>query len=326
MKKTTLIFVLIFVSSLYAQGLETIVVPAFNITSQEKNKRIKKEFFQISGKLRLSSGKKDYTGIVITNSGQTKTFSFDTSGAFRAEFPVSDSIVYFYKPGEYEVIGRFPEDRNQVSFEVEVLLPDIVPIQTEKALKPAIYLYNVSPTALSLKPNGKVTFSYPVLEGEWKVSSDQNGEITDLKSMKTYPYLFWEADIDGLEFLQPESESYNCYYLKSEEVVSFLEKELETGGLNQREIADFITFWVPRMQGYDQIKLQFLVDQDYDRVAQLNCSDESIRQRRVYLLFEELEEIGDNHKNTPVEWSNFDRSGPTLLEWGGTDLTKSKSL
>ena len=296
----------------------------FEIKSEKKYDRIQDGFFQMSGQINVFVGDSTCRDVIVTNADQSVTFEPNEDGLFRAQFPISDSIVYFYKPGSGEVVGKLPKDRNKKHFEVVVTMLEPVYI----VFKPVIYLYDVEDLELSVKPGGTMTFTYPVLEGNWHIEADEKGTLTDLHSNKKYPYLFWEAEMRSLDFMSANKGNHYNYYshVNSSEIVDFLEFELESAGLNSKERTDFITFWGPRIQQYETVDIQFLIDEDYERIGKLEHELEEFSQRRIYLLFRESNKSPINTANVPVLWNSFDRSGSTLVEWGGTDLTKPKNL
>jgi len=56
---------------------------------------------------------------------------------------------------------------------------------------------------------------------------------------KTYPYLFLEANSYA------NQDTNEGFIVKDKDTEEFLEEKLEILGLNDKEKADFITFWLP---------------------------------------------------------------------------------
>ena len=121
-------------------------------------------------------------------------------------------------------------------------------IQKESTLhmvlkKPVIYVYPEKPMEVSVSINitkGKFSVVYPKFnEGNntWKIKANPNGDI-EIKNRK-YPYLFYECDS---YFNQETNEGFIVDENNAED---FLEEKLKYLGLNDKEITDFITFWLP---------------------------------------------------------------------------------
>ena len=109
--------------------------------------------------------------------------------------------------------------------------------------KPVIYLYPEKEMDISVNINiteGKFSVVYPRFnEGNnaWKVKANPNGDI-EINNRK-YPYLFYEYDS---YFTQETNEGF---IVKDSNAIEFLEEKLKYLGLNDKEMTDFITFWLP---------------------------------------------------------------------------------
>ncbi|MDU0349669.1 hypothetical protein [Actinomyces sp. MRS3W] len=109
--------------------------------------------------------------------------------------------------------------------------------------KPALYLYPREVTRLdvTLDYAGELTYTYPAVEQEgtkatWQVTATPAGELTDAAG-REYPYLFWEG-VNARSFTPTEG-----FVVEAGREVEFLEDKLAVLGLNQREAAEFITYW-----------------------------------------------------------------------------------
>jgi hypothetical protein len=196
--------------------------------------------------------------------------------------------------------------------------------------KPVIYAYSDKPISfdLTINPAGKFTFTYPQINenNTWAgLNIDQNGKLTDAKG-KLIPYLFWEGVNQSKAFTyKKERSKWVGSVVEQKDIVAFLEKKLNELGLTSIEQTDFITYWGPRMTNYSSCFVQFLVDEEYDQIASIKCTPAPQNCRRVYLLFTGMDNASTQAqtiKQNAVEqhFTSFDRSGFTLLEWGGSEL------
>ncbi len=123
--------------------------------------------------------------------------------------------------------------------------------------KPVIYLYPTKAENVSVKlaPVGGFTKTEPAYGNGWNVFAQPNGVLTNLADKLTYPYLFWEGS--GGAYQTPDK----GWSVARADVHSFLVSKLATLGLNQKETADFLEFWEPRMQGSPYYFITFLGNQ-----------------------------------------------------------------
>lgn len=194
------------------------------------------------------------------------------------------------------------------------------------AYKPVLYLYPQDDLRfrVGVDVDGTVTSSYPVLvpsadagaEGEWSVSACPDGTLMDARG-REYPSLFWEGRVN-VAWSQKEGT-----VVARDDVVPFLERTLAAQGLSDREAADFITFWAPRLQANDYSLVTFTTDQ-YVPAVRYSFTDEQGREAspetfiRVFMVFSKAD------ASTRAESQEFtappSRTGFTAVEWGGSEL------
>jgi hypothetical protein len=85
-------------------------------------------------------------------------------------------------------------------------------------------------------------------------------------------------------------------------------------GLNSKEIADFIEFWLPKMPTTPFVRLTWLTTEEMNILAPLQVSPRPDSVIRVFLDFAGLEK---ETAITPQVLPKYDRKGFTLVEWGG---------
>jgi len=189
-------------------------------------------------------------------------------------------------------------------------------IEMQLMKKPVIYLYPEKPTevALSLKTMGKLTFTYPELNGSWYLTAHPDGTLNIGK--QTYPYLFWEAE----QIVEsPFYASTHGFVVSGSNVLSFLDDKLTGMGFNDRERTDFITFWGPQLavNAYNLIQFQF--NETCDRYATLNISPTPAHINRVYMVWTSSQTAENDLVQLQV-LPVLDRSGFDVLEWGGVEV------
>ena len=179
------------------------------------------------------------------------------------------------------------------------------------AEKPVIYLYPEEHTEVNvtLDVKGRIVCSYPEYGESWTVDAAPDGTLTD-EGGNEYSYLFWEAELD-VEYPMDEG-----FVVKGKDTAEFLRDILSKMGLLPAEANDFITYWLPRMQGnaYNLITFQ---QEAYTEVAGLEISPQPDSMLRVFMVYKALE---DPVEISEPEITAFERSGFTVVEWGGTEI------
>lgn len=177
--------------------------------------------------------------------------------------------------------------------------------------KPVIYLYPTKTTKVSVQvePTGGMTISDPAYNGGWTVNATPEGLLTDLATGLTHTYLFWEGNSKEI-YDMPE----RGWVVKEAEVPSFLTEKLSQLGMNEREIADFNEFWVPRMTGSPYFFVTFEGNRRMDQIAPLTVHPKPDTVIRILMDYRPLP--------APISVKGFDiktpeRRGFTVVEWGG---------
>lgn len=176
--------------------------------------------------------------------------------------------------------------------------------------KPVIYLYSEEEMGVSVNiaiRSGDFTFVYPKFDEatQWNVIAKPSGEI--IHNGTSLSYLFWEAkSYSDLDFSKG-------FVLEKSFLISFFEEKLRRFRLIDKEICDFITYWVPMLssRNYWQISFQF---ENYDQDCPLIITPKPDNIIRVFMAAKHLDEIIEiPEQNIPT----FSREGFTAIEWGG---------
>lgn len=176
--------------------------------------------------------------------------------------------------------------------------------------KPVIYLYPQKTTNVSVKidPQGGLTKSEPVYNTGWNVVAMPDGQLIDIQTGTSYPYLFWEGR--GGIYNTPQK----GFVVAALDTHDFLIQKLTQLGLNQKEQADFMEFWEPRMTGTPYFFVTFLGNREMDHIAPLTILPKPDSIIRILMDFTPLQNpvaVDAYDIQTPV------RKGFTVVEWGG---------
>jgi hypothetical protein len=176
--------------------------------------------------------------------------------------------------------------------------------------KPVIYLYPTKTTDVTVKvnPTGGFTKTEPAYGNGWRVQAEPNGNLYNYQDKKNYPYLFWEGY--SLNYAM----SNEGFVVAKYDVNKFLREKLAIQGLNEKEINDFMEFWLPRMQSDPYYFVTFVPQAEFDKMAPLTVSPRPDTVIRVFMDFKALEkpiQVKEQKLSTPK------RTGFTVVEWGG---------
>ena len=177
--------------------------------------------------------------------------------------------------------------------------------------KPVIYLYPERETEVTVRLDGELSCSYPAYgENGWTVTAAPDGTLTD-KEGQTYNYLYWEGLSDG------DYDFSRGFCVPGADTAAFLEDSLAKLGLTRREANEFIVYWLPRMEANPYNLIAFQAE-DYTNHARLTVTPEPDSLLRVFMAWKPLEAPA---ALPAQELPAFKRTGFTVVEWGGAELS-----
>ncbi|MFA4845842.1 MAG: hypothetical protein WC654_04765 [Patescibacteria group bacterium] len=220
------------------------------------------------------------------------TFGVDDEPKYYTDF----SHPYFYFQDSF---GRW----------VEFMLNEIMP--AAECGKPVIYLYPESQMDLNVwvSPRGGFSYTEPDYGDGWDVTAYPDGHIVNRTDGVSYPYLFWE----GRGGLYTAPSTY--WVVQKANVESFLRETLLKMNLTQNETADFLEFWLPRMQAAPYYKIGFHGTRVMDALAPLSLSVTPDNVFRVLMDYSELQ--ASEPSKPPTRLPHANRDGFEVIEWGG---------
>jgi hypothetical protein len=182
--------------------------------------------------------------------------------------------------------------------------------------KPVIYLYptQAEKVKVELDYKGKIIADYPSYDYSkkgWEVTAYPDGKIIN-QDGKEYSYLFWEG-----ESTNPISYDLSTgFIVKGEDTIKFLQETLSKIGLTPKEYNEFIVYWYPKMKD-NKYNLIHFVDKQYTDTAPLTITPKPDSMLRVFMVFKPVDGLV---KVKSQEMKSFNRTGFSVVEWGGTEL------
>lgn len=179
--------------------------------------------------------------------------------------------------------------------------------------KPAIYLYPETEQTISVRVDfeGEMTTSYPEYTGDWQVIAHPDGTLLNLADNREYSYLFWEGILADNHYDMSKG-----FVVAGKDTKDFLQEKLATMGLTPKEYNDFIVYWLPQMQGNNYNLITF-VNEEYAERVRLRVDPTPDSVIRVLMVYKPLSKYVEVE---PQELRPVERSGFTVVEWGGMEL------
>jgi len=219
--------------------------------------------------------------------------------------------------GKYTAVMLRDDNTVDSMIDIEIVKDSELDQYESTAAKPVIYLYPQERTDVSVRLDfdGRLTCTYPEYGAGWDVTAYPDGRIYDRSTSRFYDYLFWEG---RWSFAPDASECVAC--VAASDTSAFLEEYLSAAGLNDSEIDDFISFWLPILQRSPYNLISF-PNAEYSSRAALDISPTPDTVIRVYMVFIPLEAPVDIPEEQTLQLPEpVERSGFTIVEWGGTVL------
>lgn len=200
-------------------------------------------------------------------------------------------------------------NEKNVRFEINYI-DDSIPDTIDK---PMIYIYPTNDIDLKIKliNDDKLTHTYPKYVNEWNVHVTKDSTIFDYKTKRNYYALYWEG-IDNTSIDMNEG-----FVVKGEQTATFLENKLSYLGLNDKEINEFIVYWISKMENNNYNFIRFRTLKEINEYMPLEFSEKPDTLIRVIMDFKPLNKK-INVKEQKLK--KMQRKGFTIVEWGGREI------
>jgi hypothetical protein len=178
--------------------------------------------------------------------------------------------------------------------------------------KPVIYLYPTAAQQVSVKVDN-ITFSKTIPDhgqNGWTVWANPNGTLKNLADGLSYPYLFWEGQ-SSAKVTMGEG-----WTLAKKDIATKLPVALTSMGLNTKETADFMEFWLPRLQAVKTpyVLFNFEGTTAMNIVAPLTITPAPDSLLRVFMYYQGVSQAG----RAMPKYTAPARTGFSVIEWGGS--------
>ena len=213
-------------------------------------------------------------------------------------------------PGYKYYLLKIDKSMTKVKIDTDYIMVNEIACDPYVSYKPLIYLYPEEETKVEVKlgyPN-LLTTTYPKYKNSWNVLALPDGSLYD-ENGKYYYGLYWE----GINNIDEEFD--DGFVVSKEDTIKFLEDKLSILGLNDREINEFIVYWLPILEKNNYNLIRFADNDVINSEMPLDINPKSDTIIRVLMEYKPLDDK-INIKEQPL--TKVERVGFTVVEWGGT--------
>jgi len=183
--------------------------------------------------------------------------------------------------------------------------------------KPNIYLHPVTQTEITVRldfpAGGGITVSEPTYAEGWTVNVTPDGRIDG-----GYDYLFYEAEVP------PEWQFERAWVVQQRQLETFFTENLTAHGFNDPEIADFVEYWVPRLEDHAFYVIYPQYAKQIEPLIGLAVEPEPDSLLRLYYAISGVDFV-ERYVPEP-EIPGFTRDGFTVCEWGVVLLSDEQTV
>lgn len=182
----------------------------------------------------------------------------------------------------------------------------------QEVRKPIIYIYPKTKQSVSIQFQDPsiLAHTYPKYENQnsWEVIASPNGNLYHEKTKRNYYALYWEGIGDNYKKYLSTG-----FVFSGQDSISFLEEKLAILGLNEREINEFIIYWLPKMEK-NKYNLVHFMTEEWDKKAPLIINPKPDTLIRIFMIYKPLNKKQDI---IPQKLEKRTRRGYSVIEWGG---------
>ena len=292
-------------------------LPAWSVGETKKDPALLKNEAAFELFFREDGGEPITENIIFSYNGKTDTIKGNLTGETKLKLKPGKYVFQFFLNSNYYEIKT-----DSISIKSGYRTPLYINFSSSSSNiicdKPVIYVYprDTQQVSILLDLKGEIGFTYPYYDIGWNFIAHPDGTIH--MNDKKYHYLFW----DGTAAIDNNSIEWNeGFIVERDSLVPFFEEKLKLMGMNSKEIGDYITYWCPRMVVNDKNYIHFMFNEEWNEYAGLEVTPAPDKMFRVFMLWTKAEE----NKNTqviPQVIESFERSGFTIVEWGGAEMPR----
>ena len=151
--------------------------------------------------------------------------------------------------------------------------------------------------------------TYPKYNGAWNIDLKENGMFTVGDSDREYYALYYD---EKSNFVCPFNEGF---YVTKENAISFLEEKMDYIGYTNREVNEFIMYWLPILEQNEKSLVYF----EQNDIRNIECPLEfSTNPDTLIRTIIHIKKVNEETKIKEQTLTHYERTGFVVTEWGGT--------
>ncbi|WP_050769650.1 hypothetical protein [Thermosinus carboxydivorans] len=239
--------------------------------------------------------------------------------AKRSEFDLTISADKIKQYPYLEFVGQYGSKMIDLRTIKDGEWLDVYLVPQVVVKKPVIYLYPTKTMLVEVKHEfkGRLHTTYPEYNDGWRVIASPDGDLLNTRDNRHYQYIFWDGSYD---FPLQHYRLTDGFVVKKENYAAFLRDKLQQIGLNEREINDFIVYWLPEMNKYQNCFVHFRINDNIDGSSVLAVKPKPQTMIRVFMEYYGFDAWDDRPRLPEQVLPSIPRQGFTLVEWGGSRL------
>ena len=178
--------------------------------------------------------------------------------------------------------------------------------------KPIVYFYPEKETDLSINyvNEDKLLTTYPKYNNGWNIHLKKDGTFVTDENTREYYALYFD-----------ELPNYKCsfeegFYINKDNAISFLEEKMDYIGFTNREVDEFMMYWLPILENNEHSLVYFELTEERNEECPLIFSTEPDTLIRTII---HIKKVDGECSIKEQQLKHYDRNGFVVTEWGGTE-------
>ena len=143
------------------------------------------------------------------------------------------------------------------------------------------------------------------------ITAYPDGSLLNKVDGTHHKYLFWKSINAKTRFDLSQG-----FCVAGDDTEKFLKEKLTYMGLTEEEMNEFIVYWLPKLE-HNKYNLIIFQGDAYTDSAKLDITPTPDSLLHIFMVYVPLENEIDIE---PQQLDTFERTGFTVVEWGGCDL------
>ena len=244
--------------------------------------------------------------------------SFDISSIYQEGYNFTQVVRGYYSEQDSSdsccgmIITYLILPKNRRIYTVESGISYTAMGSTYTGAKPIIYFYPEEEMDLNVRyvNEENLITTYPKYNNGWDIHLNKDGTFVTNNNDREYYALYFD---ERSNYVTSFDEGF---YVTKDNAISFLEEKMDYIGYTNREVNEFIMYWLPILENNGQSLVYFEQTEQRNEECPLEFSTNPDTLIRTMIHIKKV----DEKVNIPEQkLKHYDRSGFVVTEWGGVE-------